>query len=179
MASYHNSCCNICKLVCHLSLPATVCVVILSAAGSVCMQIVYYDGQFDDSRLCVALACTAALAGAAVTNHTEATKFLKVHACLLLTPSHTASQMCFSTMHLTVAVLPCQWHYLKNGCVVVKKASQLLCFSNTSSVTKTLLVSVNTIMCVADAISCSLNACCNDNCRMRMATLLVLRSEMC
>lgn len=39
--------------------------------------IVYYDGQFDDSRLCVALACTAALAGAAVTNHTEATKLLK------------------------------------------------------------------------------------------------------
>lgn len=43
-----------------------------------CLQIVYYDGQFDDSRLCVALACTAALAGAAVTNHTEATKLLKV-----------------------------------------------------------------------------------------------------
>lgn len=42
------------------------------------LQIVYYDGQFDDSRLCVALACTAALAGAAVTNHTEATKLLKV-----------------------------------------------------------------------------------------------------
>ncbi|KAL3143712.1 hypothetical protein ABBQ32_003553 [Trebouxia sp. C0010 RCD-2024] len=39
--------------------------------------IVYYDGQFDDSRLCVALACTAALAGAAVTNHTEALKLLK------------------------------------------------------------------------------------------------------
>ena len=42
------------------------------------LQIVYYDGQFDDSRLCVALACTAALAGAAITNHTEATKLLKV-----------------------------------------------------------------------------------------------------
>jgi len=28
--------------------------------------------------LCIALACTAALAGAAVTNHTEATKLLKV-----------------------------------------------------------------------------------------------------
>lgn len=42
------------------------------------LQIVYYDGQFDDSRLCVALACTAALAGAAVTNHTEALKLLKV-----------------------------------------------------------------------------------------------------
>lgn len=42
------------------------------------MQIVYYDGQFDDSRLCIALACTAAVAGAAVTNHTEATKLLKV-----------------------------------------------------------------------------------------------------
>lgn len=71
------------------------------------MQIVYYDGQFDDSRLCVALACTAALAGAAVTNHTEATKLLKVHACMLLMPSHTASQMCSGKMLHAVAVLPC------------------------------------------------------------------------
>lgn len=49
-----------------------------SESTALCVQIVYYDGQFDDSRLCVALACTAALAGAAVTNHTEATKLLKV-----------------------------------------------------------------------------------------------------
>eukprot|EP00891_Asterochloris_glomerata_P000363 jgi/Astpho2/363/Aster-02238 len=39
--------------------------------------IVYYDGQMDDSRLCVTLACTAALAGAAVANHTEATRLIK------------------------------------------------------------------------------------------------------
>lgn len=48
------------------------------ALTRVAVQIVYYDGQFDDSRLCIALACTAALAGAAVTNHTEATRLLKV-----------------------------------------------------------------------------------------------------
>ena len=42
------------------------------------LQIVYYDGQMDDSRLCVTLACTAALAGAAVANHTEATRLIKV-----------------------------------------------------------------------------------------------------
>jgi glycerol-3-phosphate dehydrogenase len=32
---------------------------------------VYYDGQFDDSRMCVALACSAAMAGGAVTNYTQ------------------------------------------------------------------------------------------------------------
>ena len=54
------------------------------------MQIVYYDGQFDDSRLNVSLACTAALAGAAVLNYAEVTELLKVcsrpclasHACV-------------------------------------------------------------------------------------------------
>lgn len=44
------------------------------------MQIVYYDGQFDDSRLNVSLACTAALAGAAVLNYAEVTQLLKVPA---------------------------------------------------------------------------------------------------
>ncbi|CAM6098082.1 unnamed protein product [Calypogeia fissa] len=33
--------------------------------------LVYYDGQMNDSRLNIALACTAALAGAAVLNHAE------------------------------------------------------------------------------------------------------------
>lgn len=33
--------------------------------------VVYYDGQMNDSRLNVAIACTAALAGAAVLNHAE------------------------------------------------------------------------------------------------------------
>ncbi len=41
-------------------------------------QIVYYDGQFNDARLAVVLACTAALAGATVLNHTEAVRLLKV-----------------------------------------------------------------------------------------------------
>ena len=40
-------------------------------------QIVYYDGQFNDSRLAVAVACTAAAAGAAVANHAEATGLIK------------------------------------------------------------------------------------------------------
>ena len=39
--------------------------------------IVYYDGQFDDARLNVALACTAAHAGAAVVNYTRVVKFHK------------------------------------------------------------------------------------------------------
>ena len=49
------------------------------------LQIVYYDGQFDDSRLCTALACTAALAGATVLNHTSVTSLIKVW-CLV--PEH-------------------------------------------------------------------------------------------
>ncbi|XWS66200.1 hypothetical protein CRYUN_Cryun05aG0179500 [Craigia yunnanensis] len=39
--------------------------------------VVYYDGQMNDSRLNVGLACTAALSGAAVLNHAEVVSFLK------------------------------------------------------------------------------------------------------
>ncbi|KAL3732021.1 hypothetical protein ACJRO7_028807 [Eucalyptus globulus] len=39
--------------------------------------VVYYDGQMNDSRLNVGLACTAALAGAAVLNYAEVVSFLK------------------------------------------------------------------------------------------------------
>lgn len=39
--------------------------------------VVYYDGQMNDSRLNVALACSAALAGAAVLNHAEVVSFLR------------------------------------------------------------------------------------------------------
>ena len=39
--------------------------------------VVYYDGQFNDSRLAVALACTAAKIGAVVTNHTKVTGVIK------------------------------------------------------------------------------------------------------
>lgn len=46
--------------------------------GMCLVQIVYYDGQFDDSRLNVSLACTAAMAGATVLNYTEVTRLLKV-----------------------------------------------------------------------------------------------------
>jgi glycerol-3-phosphate dehydrogenase len=39
--------------------------------------IVYYDGQMNDSRFNVGVACTAALAGAAVLNHAEVVSLLK------------------------------------------------------------------------------------------------------
>ncbi|BBN03834.1 glycerol-3-phosphate dehydrogenase [Marchantia polymorpha subsp. ruderalis] len=39
--------------------------------------LVYYDGQMNDSRLNVALACTASLAGASVLNHAEAITLYK------------------------------------------------------------------------------------------------------
>jgi hypothetical protein len=44
------------------------------------VQILYYDGQFDDARLNVALATTAAAAGAAVANYVEATNLIRVGA---------------------------------------------------------------------------------------------------
>jgi glycerol-3-phosphate dehydrogenase len=40
------------------------------------LQIVYYDGQFNDSRLAVAVACTAQAAGATVMNHAEVIKLI-------------------------------------------------------------------------------------------------------
>ena len=39
--------------------------------------VVYYDGQMNDSRLNVSLACTAALAGAAMLNHADAVSLKK------------------------------------------------------------------------------------------------------
>ncbi|XP_057516000.1 glycerol-3-phosphate dehydrogenase SDP6, mitochondrial-like [Amaranthus tricolor] len=39
--------------------------------------VVYYDGQMNDSRLNVSLACTTALAGASVLNHAEVVSLLK------------------------------------------------------------------------------------------------------
>jgi glycerol-3-phosphate dehydrogenase len=41
-------------------------------------QVMYYDGQFDDSRYNVALAVTAAAAGAAVANHCRVEALLRV-----------------------------------------------------------------------------------------------------
>jgi len=35
------------------------------------VQIVYYDGQFNDTRMALAVACTAREQGATVLNHTE------------------------------------------------------------------------------------------------------------
>ncbi len=42
------------------------------------VQIMYYDGQFDDARYNVALACTAAAAGGVVANYTEVKELIKV-----------------------------------------------------------------------------------------------------
>lgn len=43
-----------------------------------CVQIMYYDGQFNDSRLNVTLACSSAAAGATVMNYTECKQLIKV-----------------------------------------------------------------------------------------------------
>ena len=41
-------------------------------------QIVYFDGQMDDARINVALATTAAMAGAVVANHVRVVDLSKV-----------------------------------------------------------------------------------------------------
>jgi hypothetical protein len=41
-------------------------------------QILYYDGQFDDARLDVTLATSAAAAGAVTSNYTECVRLIKV-----------------------------------------------------------------------------------------------------
>ncbi|MCO5579436.1 hypothetical protein L7F22_033291 [Adiantum nelumboides] len=58
--------------------------------------VVYYDGQFDDSRFNIALACTAALAGASVLNHAEAVALLKEETTGRITGARVRD-------HLTVA----------------------------------------------------------------------------
>jgi glycerol-3-phosphate dehydrogenase len=45
--------------------------------GTLKGSIVYYDGQFNDARLCLLLGCTAAEEGAAVANYTEVVDLLK------------------------------------------------------------------------------------------------------
>lgn len=40
----------------------------------------YYDGQFDDARVNVSLACTAAAAGGTVVNYVECEQLIKVAA---------------------------------------------------------------------------------------------------
>ena len=45
--------------------------------GSLKGTVVYYDGQMNDSRLNVGLACSAALLGAAVLNYAEVISFIK------------------------------------------------------------------------------------------------------
>jgi glycerol-3-phosphate dehydrogenase len=46
-------------------------------SDKLCGAIVYYDGQQDDARMCLAVALTAARHGATVTNHVEVQELLK------------------------------------------------------------------------------------------------------
>jgi glycerol-3-phosphate dehydrogenase len=49
-----------------------------SGLNATVAQVLYYDGQFDDARYNVALATTAAAAGAVVLNYAEADGLIKV-----------------------------------------------------------------------------------------------------
>jgi glycerol-3-phosphate dehydrogenase len=42
------------------------------------LQVLYYDGHFDDARFNVALACTAAAAGGVVANYMDCKQLIKV-----------------------------------------------------------------------------------------------------
>lgn len=46
-------------------------------SDKLCGAIVYYDGQQDDARMCLAVALTAARHGATVANHVEVQELLK------------------------------------------------------------------------------------------------------
>eukprot|EP01134_Creolimax_fragrantissima_P007305 CFRG7305T1 len=48
-----------------------------SDGDRLCGAVVYYDGQMDDARMCVAIATTAARAGATMANYTEIVKLEK------------------------------------------------------------------------------------------------------
>lgn len=73
-------CCEIRAALLHRSPPppAHAAHAVPAALSPRVKQIVYYDGQFNDARLAVTLALTAALAGATVLNHAEVTRLIKV-----------------------------------------------------------------------------------------------------
>jgi glycerol-3-phosphate dehydrogenase len=70
-------------------------------------QIVYFDGQFNDARMAVALACTAALGGATVANHTEVTGLIKVHPQPITTGFTIVHHICLFGTHIHIHLLAC------------------------------------------------------------------------
>ena len=89
------------------------------------VQIVYYDGQFDDSRLNVSLACTAALAGAAIVNYTEVTELLKVPSTILPSlASHQTSRL-LKSHALEVCWQRCELCLLQGVLTAVEDLQQL------------------------------------------------------
>eukprot|EP00983_Pelagomonas_calceolata_P037949 1136615-Pelagomonas_calceolata.AAC.1 len=56
------------------------------------MQIMYYDGQFNDSRMNVALACSSAAAGATVMNYTECKQLIKAFGVSALSTASSSSK---------------------------------------------------------------------------------------
>ncbi len=82
---------------------------------SACAQVVYYDGQFDDARLNVALACTAASIGAAVVNHTKCTKLLKVSKGLSTCCCRNWHFQCYNESTLHAGMTPATPCYAQDG----------------------------------------------------------------
>lgn len=84
-------------------------------AWSAAAQILYYDGQFDDARLNVALATTAAAAGATVLNYTAAETLLKV--CCVMGASRGRGCLPDGCCRITVdlADAGCRQHLIVHG----------------------------------------------------------------
>ena len=69
-------------------------------------QIVYFDGQMDDARINVALATTAAMAGAVVANHVRVVDLSKV--CTRWVAARAAADTCCcGRTRMVLCVAPC------------------------------------------------------------------------
>ena len=72
----------------------------------------YWDGQFNDSRFNIALAVTAALAGATVLNYAAVEGFLKVRRTLVLACTAVLVQNKKSSLYCCLVPLL----YVRHGC---------------------------------------------------------------
>eukprot|EP00951_Prasinocladus_malaysianus_P046701 scaffold647881_cov46-Prasinocladus_malaysianus.AAC.1 len=78
-------------------------------------QIVYFDGQFNDARMNVSLAVSAAHGGAAVANHTEVVSLIKVRKC---NSSGPCTHACSSTQPCLCKFLLYEFDFDADGRVI-------------------------------------------------------------
>lgn len=74
--------------------------------------VVYYDGQMNDSRVNVGLACTAALAGAAILNHAEVVSLLKEEGQERIIGARIRNNLSGEEFNTYAKVVKCRWTIL-------------------------------------------------------------------